>query len=160
MLHDSVREVSDLARQFLEDFSDSRITDVGYIMRHFEPNCYGTAEESGQVSDNRVNFTIIESKIDPPKTTVRFGGFCSFRNKQGDACSRVPVYWKSVAKRDVYNSDGTLHARAGETTVAGPAVDQVAAMYYRDQKRWRLCDSSFDPGSTSLQALRVKGLVP
>jgi hypothetical protein len=158
--HDSRKEVTDMARQFLLDFSDSRIQDVAFIMRNFQPGCYGTEEETGQVADNRSNFTIIDSNVGPSITSVNFGGFCSFRNKAGDACARVPVYWKSVARKDVYDQFGVLYARAGTQTEAGPAMDQVAAMYFRDQRRWRLCDSSFDPDHTSLRAAGVRGLVP
>ena len=149
-----------MARQFLLDFSNSSIQDIGLIMRNFQPDCYGTAEETSQVTDNRANFNIIQSNVGPSNTSVNFGSFCSFRNKAGDACARVPVYWKSIAKKDVYDQYGSLYLRAGQSTEAGPAVDQVAAMYYRDQKRWRLCDSAFDPDHTSLRARTARGLVP
>ena len=59
-LHDSTREVGDMARQFLLDFSDSSIRDVDYIMRNFEPGCYGTADERQQVQDNRADFRIVD----------------------------------------------------------------------------------------------------
>lgn len=157
-LHDSLKEVAEISRQFLLDFSDSSLG-VAHVMRNFEPTCYGTADETTDVSNNRLNFNIIDRNIGPSKTTVSFGGVCSFRNKSGDACARVPVYWKSVAKRDVYDGSGQLIFRPGDETVA-TGVDQLAARYYSAQKRWRLCDSSFDPDSTSLTALRVKGLVP
>ncbi len=71
------------------------------------------------------------------------------------ACRSI---WKSRAKRDLYDSRGRLVLREGETTVA-TGIDQVAAMSYPSQKRWRLCDSAFQSGSTSL-ADTLKGLVP
>ena len=45
---------------------------------------------------------------------------------------------------------------------AGPNIDQVTAFYYREQQRWRLCDSQFDPDSRPLKAATaaIKGLVP
>jgi hypothetical protein len=158
MLHDSIKEVSELSRQFLLDFSDSSLS-VDHVMRNFQPDCYGTADEMEQVGNNRADFTIIDHTVDPAKTTINFGGICPFRAKAGDACARVPVYWKSVAKRDVYDRSGRRVFRTGDQTIA-KGVDQLAANYYRDQKRWRLCDSQFDPDSTSLKALRVNGLVP
>jgi hypothetical protein len=157
-LHNSVQEVTDLATQFLMDFSDSAL-DVIQVMRNFEPGCYGTQDEFEQVADNRENFTIIESKVGTAVTTVGFGGACVFRNRRSDACSRVPVFWRSRAIRDVYDSRGRLYLRKGEIDTAS-GVDQIAAMYYPAQKRWRLCDSSFDPNSTSLHAEHVRGLVP
>lgn len=158
-LHNSVKEVGDLATQFLLDFSNSSL-DVGYVMRHFQAGCYGTAAETSDVTNNRSNFTIIQSNVGAAVTSVKFGGVCSFRAKPGDGCARVPVYWKSIAKRDLYDGfTGELGLRAGEQTeVSG--VDQVAAMYYRDQHRWRLCDSQFDSNSTSLRAASIKGMVP
>ena len=159
-LHNSAQEVSALAKQFLDDFSDSNLVDVAYVMRNFEPGCYGTAAETADVTKNRQDFTILEWDIGVPATTVNVGGFCSSRSHPGDACSLVPAYWRSQAKRDLYNAAGTLVMRRGQTmTVTG--VDRIAAMYYPAQKRWRLCDSAFSgTNSTSLVDLETLGLVP
>ena len=151
-LHDSVKEVGDMALLFIQDFSNSSIG-VSEVMRNFQPDCYGTEEERGQVADNRQNFRINSSTVSLSSTIVNFGGTCPFRGKRGDACSRVRARWESTVLRDV----GDL--RAGQTTVA-TGVDQVAAFYYRDQKRWKLCDSQFDPDSTSVRAAQIRGLVP
>jgi hypothetical protein len=58
----------------------------------------------------------------------------------------------------LYDSRGRLVLRKGELSIA-TGIDQVAAMYYPSQKRWRLCDSAFESGSTSLTDV-LKGLVP
>jgi hypothetical protein len=160
-LHDSVKEVGDMARQFLLDFSDSRITDVSYIMRNFDPTCYGTADETAQVTANRVNFNIVESRIDQPATNVQFGGICPYRfpTLPGDACAQVRSYWKSVATRDIYDNAGNLYLRKGQADVQN-GIDQVAAMYYKSQQHWRLCDSSWKADSTSSLKAKVFGLVP
>jgi len=155
-LHDSIREVSEMSRQFLLDFSDSTLS-VEHVMRNFQPGCYGTAAEVGDVTRNRADFTIVASDVGPAATTVGFGGSCRFRNRRGDACSRVPVFWLSRAKRDLYNSSGRLVLKKDELATA-QGVDQVAAMYYGDQKRWKLCDSQFESGATSLTP--ISGLVP
>jgi hypothetical protein len=157
-LHDSVKEAGDMARQFLLDFSDSSIP-VPFVMRNFDPTCYGTSEETAQVADNRTNFTIIASTIGPPNTSVKFGGICSFRSKPGDACARVLSYWKSRANKNIYNADGSLYAGQGQEVEAGPNIDQVAAKYDANQQRWKLCDSQFDPDSKTLRA-QIRGLVP
>ena len=94
-VHDSIKEVGDKARQFLLDFSDSSIRDVSYIMRNFEPGCYGTAEEAAQVADNRAGYEIVASSVGAATVTVNFGGVCAFRAKPGDACANVPVMWDS-----------------------------------------------------------------
>jgi hypothetical protein len=153
-LHNSIQEVSDLARQFLLDFSSSSLP-VDYVMRNFEPGCHGTNDETEDVADNRENFTILESNVGQPVTTVGFAGACTYRNRRADACSRVPVYWRSQAKRDI---PGT-QIKKGEISIA-TGVDQLAAMYYANLKRWRLCDSDFDSGKTSLTSEPIRGLVP
>lgn len=131
-LHDSIREVGDMSRQFLLDFSDSSIRDVSSIMRNFQPGCYGTADETAQVTENRRRYQIIESSVGSPSTTVNFGGVCPYQSRRGDACTAVAVFWKSI--------DHDEHDIVG--AVAG--TDWLASFYYPDQKRWRLCDSSFE----------------
>jgi len=155
-LHDSAKEVGDMSRQFLLDFSDSSIKDISYIMRNFQPDCYGTADETNQVTDNRRNFQIIESRVDAARTTVNFGGSCPFPFRpaqRGDACSYVRTYWKSVVLRTF--DDLTQ----GQTTIAN-GIDHLAAFYYRDQKRWKLCDSQYEGDAGSLRAIRIRGMVP
>jgi hypothetical protein len=130
-LHDSVKEVSEMARQFLLDFSDSSIRDVAYIMRNFEPGCYGTADETEQVANNRKHFVINKWFIGDASTTVNFGGVCPFRNRKGDACAAVPVRWDSL-----FVDDGSRDIVGG--------TDWIAAFYRTARKSWVLCDSSFD----------------
>lgn len=130
-LHDSIKEVGDAARQFLLDFSDPSIRDVRYIMRHFEPGCYGTADEETQVADNRARYQILGSSVGTPSVTINFGGVCAFRARSGDACARIPVMWDS---------------RELATGIRGVVrgTDQIAAVYVRSRREWRLCDSQFD----------------
>jgi hypothetical protein len=130
-LHNSAKEVGEMAKQFLLDFSDSSIRDVGHIMRNFQPGCYGTADETQQVTENRRRFRIIESQVNEPATTIAFGGVCPFQRRPGDACSGVSVFWRSM--------DLELNA-----TRADAGTDWLAAFYFPDQRRWRLCDSTFD----------------
>ena len=151
-LHDSTKEVGDMALQFIQDFGDSSIG-VTQVMRNFQPDCYGTEEERGQVADNRQNFRINNSQVALVSTAVNFGGTCPFRQKRGDACSRVRATFQSTVLQDV----GGM--KKGDSTTA-TGVDQVAAMYYRDQKRWKLCDSQFEPDVTSLRAAQIRGMVP
>ncbi|MEO8075566.1 MAG: hypothetical protein ABI818_04505 [Acidobacteriota bacterium] len=131
-LHDSKKEVGEMARQFLLDFSDSSIADVSHIMRNFIPGCYGTRDETEQVTNNRRELRIVSYTVGQASTTVNFGGLCPYGSKSGDACAAVPVFWESVFT--VSNS-------------RAPAVrgtDWVAAFYVPAQRKWGLCDSSFD----------------
>jgi hypothetical protein len=121
-----------MARQFLLEFSDSSIRDVAFIMRNFEPDCYGTADETAEVAQNRVEFRIVASSVGTPVVNVNFGGVCPFRAKPGDACAQVPVMWDSI----------NLLTGAHGPPVKG--TDQVAAVYVRSRNEWRLCDSAFN----------------
>ncbi len=132
-LHDSVKEVGDMARQFLLDFSDSTITDVPYIMRNFDPSCTGTADETSQVSDNRRKFRIVRWNIGQPTVKIPFGNsFCAIpgRTQRGDACSATSVHWESNVLADGHFqiADGT---------------DWIAAYYRPVLRAWKLCDSQF-----------------
>jgi hypothetical protein len=132
-LHNSAAELGDMSRQFLLDFSDSTIRDIGYIMRNFLPGCYGTAEETAQVTENRRRYRIIESHVDAASTNVNFGGTCPYGpRKTNDACTSVPVFWRSQ------DMDDHNH----EERVAG--LDWLASVYNAEKQRWFLCDSSFD----------------
>ena len=74
-VHDSKKEVGDMARQFLLDFSDSSIQDVTYIMRNFTDAgfCAGEkADETNDVTNNRRNKRITSSRVDSPSVTVNF----------------------------------------------------------------------------------------
>jgi hypothetical protein len=141
-VHDSVKEVGDMATLFLENFSKSAVS-VDEVMKDFLVGCYGTAAERQDVIDNRNEFTITSYSVGPPSVTVKFGGTCAFRGRPGDACSNTRVSWTSISKD------------TGRTGTAS-GVDQVAAVY-RDA-RWWLCDSQFN-GSADVNALRFLQLL-
>lgn len=128
MVHDSIKEVGDMATRFLENFSVSSVP-TSVVMQDFLKGCYGTAEEREQVEDNRRRYTITSWSVGPPTVTINFGGVCAFRSRRGDACSTSDVRWE------------TVEIGSGDTGgVVG--VDQVAAVY--SSGRWWLCDSQFD----------------
>lgn len=134
-LHDSVKEVGDMARQFLVDFSDSSIRDIDLIMRNFSrskcPDPREVDSERNDVTNNRANFKIVSSRIGAATVDVRFGGTCPFRGKQGDACAVVPSFWDSIDLRD--SSRGAVDGN-----------DIVAAVYAAQDARWWLCASDYD----------------
>ena len=138
-VHDSAREVGEMARKFLQNFSDSNVPpDV--VLQDFLPNCgvdgRGREYELGDVNNNRNSFVITASTVGLAQVTVNFDGRCPFRNRAGDACAQVPVSWTSRNK-----STGQTGTTSG--------IDQVTATY--NGTRWGLCDSDYD-------ALNVSGL--
>ncbi len=133
-LHNSPKEVGDLARQFLEDFSRQVPPEV--VIRNFSTSCPGTANEYQDVVNQQNAVTVISWDIDTPVTDVPFGGTCPFigRNPVGDACSRIPVRWVSRIK-----STGQLSNSSG--------IDQVTAVL--ENGRWRLCASDYSELSST-----------
>ena len=136
-VHDSIREVNDLAVDFLVGFSKQ--LDPAYVVRNFTSSCGGAADEQKDVQKNNDQNTVNSYTIGNPNTAIVFTGRggCPFRGVFGDACAQVPVEWHSTAKA---------------TGVSGVAkgIDQVTAVLEQDQ--WRLCASDFNGEPTSLLA--------
>ena len=132
-VHDSVKEVGGMATLFLENFSKSSVPPAT-VMQDFLVGCYGTAAELEDVIDNRAEYTITAYSVGPPSVTVNFGGTCAFRTRSGDACSNTAVQWSSIEKDT--GKSGSVEG-----------TDQVAAVYRN--ARWWLCDSQFNPKSSS-----------
>jgi hypothetical protein len=131
-LHNSIKEVGDLAVEFLLDFSKQ--LDPVYVMRNFTPSCAGTADELNDVQNNQRNFIITSYTVGAPATRADFTGNCSFRSRFGDACAVVPVEWHSTIR-----SNGRAIWTRG--------FDQVTAVLEND--RWRLCASDYDETAAS-----------
>jgi hypothetical protein len=135
-------EIGSLARQFLFDFSDSGIRDVGYILRNFSDRCPdGKASEANDVAFNRQHFIINSSSIGSASVSVDFAGTCPLRLRRADACALVPADWAF----DILDDRSRAH-------VIG--TDQVTAVYDPSRQRWGLCDSDFDGHNATLSSLR------
>ncbi len=140
-LHNSVKEIGDMARQFLLEFSDSNLRDAGSIVRNFtdatKACADGKSAEQAEIAQNRIDYRINQSSVGTPAVTIRFGTLCPFRLKGGDACAQVPVDWTS-----------TRLTPGGPTPVGGvehvKGVDQVTAIYVPAQKKWGFCESDFN----------------
>jgi hypothetical protein len=136
-LHDSVGEISQLARLFLLEFSDSNIRDASFIVRNFSDLCpAGKAAELSDVIHNRQHFRINRFSVGLAATRVDFKGTCPFRNQPADACAQVPVDWDST----VLDDNSREH-------VIG--TDQVTAVYDTVRRRWGLCASDFNGRNAS-----------
>jgi hypothetical protein len=138
-VHDSAKEVGALVTRFLENFSRSSVP-ASTVMQDFFPTCYGTADERDEVERNRRELIITSSFVGPPAVTVNFTGVCPYRNRPGDACSNSEVKWTSDVRA------------GGSESVAG--FDHVAAVYR--EPRWWLCDSQWDPRSSTGSGVFLK----
>lgn len=147
-VHDSVREVGDMARKFLLLFSDSNVAPET-VVQDFLPGCgangMGRQNELDDVIYNRNNFVITGHSIGQPQVTVQFGGQCTLfsdRFRPADACALVSAQWS-----DTRLSSGE------QNTVTG--TDQVTAIY--NGTRWGLCDSDFLGSVTTLTGVTMPG---
>jgi hypothetical protein len=136
-IHNSVKEVGDLARQFLLDFSDSG-NPAAYVVRNFSksPRCEAERdEEFSQIDTNRHDYHIDSSEIRSATMNFQFGGHpCSYQSRAGDACAAVPSAWESTCLA------GATGCKPGEkSTTRG--VDYVTASY--EGTEWKLCASYF-----------------
>jgi hypothetical protein len=135
-LHNSIKEVGDLSRQFLLDFSDSN-NSPAFVVRNFtkSPRCEADRdEEFNEIDENRKTYRITSSNIGPATVTIQFAGRpCSYLPRDGDACASVPSAWDSVCAPGVTCTPGRSQG-----------IDYVTAVY--EGSEWRLCASYFQGG--------------
>ena len=133
-LHDSVKEVGDMARQFLIDFSTTTLKDWQVVMRNFNrsvcPRPSEFDDERVSVIDHYTNFTMHAFDVGPATVTTNFGGSCSVKADQipGDACVSSRVMWDSTGP-------------GGRSTTRG--TDILTAIYAAADQRWWLCSSGY-----------------
>jgi hypothetical protein len=134
-VHNSIKEVGDLSRLFLLDFSDSS-KPAAYVVRNFSksPRCEAERDdEFNQIDENRRLYQITSSSIGAASVTVQFASRpCTYEPRNGDACATVPATWTSVC--------ATADPKCAPGRVEG--VDFVTAAY--EQNEWRLCASYFE----------------
>lgn len=139
-VHDSIREVGDLARLFLLDFSEQK--DPNTVMRNFStgPRCIKERDiEYADVVKNQEFYSITSYDIRSAAVTVQFASRpCSHNPLDGDACAAVPATWNSDCKKT--NSECT----AGQKMTAD-GVDHVTAVY--EGTAWKLCASYYQTKS-------------
>lgn len=137
-VHNTVKEVSDMAVDFLTLFSNSNLAPEA-VLHNFSRTCddgEGYRQEYGDIVVSRANVVILSHTITPPPYffEYEFGAdnACSRTAKStpGDVCVEVPITWTD---RNV-----------GSTVVNPPVrgVDFVTGVY--ENAQWRLCHSRFD----------------
>jgi hypothetical protein len=141
-LHDSGREVGDMAVRFLTEFSKPQTNqDWRDIMRDFKADA---CPRPGEVDAERLdvinhyeNFQMHAFSIGEPTVSVAFGGACAFRsaNLVGDACAITSVDWDSTDLRN---------GSRGRTR----GLSHISASYSTADARWWLCGSHFEPTTT------------
>jgi hypothetical protein len=159
-VHDSVREITDLAVDFLAKFSNSNLT-PDQVMSEFSRTCGGGGpfmSELADVQKNRCLYTITSHSLGTSATTQQFRGLCTIlsgveqRSHIADGCATVPVRWVSVIRPGALSCPVQETMPGGGPLVPGmqvttTGIDMVTAMY--EGNRWRLCHSDFAGQSTS-----------
>jgi len=142
-VHDSARELAEMARNFLELFSQSNVApDV--VMRDFQDGCgaggTGKRDERMDVEQNRVRFSILNWFVGTPRVTIDFGGVSPFRSRQAEGWAAVDVRWMSrcLVKDD---SRGCPTVGFIKNDVG---TDWVTAHFDQPTNRWWLCDSDYE----------------
>jgi hypothetical protein len=133
-LHNSAREIGDMAYDFMNLFSQSSITSPDAVLHNFTPDCEGYSSERADVTKNRAQVKITAYKGSAATVTLNFGGRCPFRSIGGDACAEVPWEWHSLVIDSSSSYFGYTDNRGG--------IDQVTAVYI--SPRWWLCASDWD----------------
>jgi hypothetical protein len=139
-LHDSKKEVGDMAVRFLEKFSNPQGNkNLLDIMQDFSrarcPTPSEVEAEEGDVERHYTNFVMNFHTVSPAQVSLGFGGVCAL-NIRGDACIAVPVIWNSTDKRN-------------GITLTTTGTDLLTGAYSVPDRRWWLCSSRFN-GTSSL----------
>ena len=148
-LHNSAKEVSDLAYAFLLAFSQQKPIDE--VMKDFTSTCPEALQERDDVACNQRDGTITSYNLGTPQTTVPFTGSCPFRNVRGDACAQVPAQWSTRISSTPCHADHLPYV--GKTNVV-TGTDQVTAVLINDQ--WKLCASDWQTTTSTYNILFMR----
>lgn len=139
-VHNSPRELSDLALAFLRDFADNRVP-AREAVRHFTDSCPGKIEELEDVERIRNHFEVLASSfavrtvnVNAARTAADIRASCAFESRF-TSCS-PELTGCVVGALDRPNGDCVFTAR------------------YEDA-RWWLCTSNFQPSSPLSPAMRA-----
>ena len=128
-VHDSPKEVGDMALRFLTDFANSSVSpDVA--VREFSDSCRGKREELEQIQDNRRKYRILSSQLRLRSVSVSSSNVSATAQVSCEFVSRI-----------VECPPGVLDCQPGRTErVRGEC--RVTSVY--ENRRWWLCESNFD----------------
>lgn len=134
-VHDSVKELGDLAMSFLRDFANSSVSPSSCV-KDFSANCPGREQEKDDIEDNRRRYEVIGSSL--RLTSVRLNS----NGTRGDMAVACSFTSKVIHCDPPDPSDpetigcvvGTVGTSTGNCTMTG--------IY--EQDRWWLCTSNFN----------------
>ncbi|MDQ3068278.1 MAG: IPT/TIG domain-containing protein [Acidobacteriota bacterium] len=133
-VHDSVKEIGDMAVDFLVRFATPAIS-AEAVMHNFSRTCddgEGFRQEFEEVKENRLNYVMLAHSETLTGVTFAYGSrptACAWPGAPGDACAKVNVTW----------TDRRISTGLVNTLTAN---DYVSAVY--ESSRWYLCHSKFE----------------
>ena len=131
-VHNSPKELGDIAMRFLSNFADSTVA-TATCLRDFSDSCRGKGEEKVDIDHNRAYYRILSSSLElrsvsvaPSRSNANVTVACSFT-------SRVESCSPSGSNVPACSTVGSTETVRGDCN--------LTAVY--EQKRWWLCDSRF-----------------
>ena len=128
-VHDSPREIGDMALRFLRLFANSSVS-PDTALQEFSDSCSGKRAEKADLEDNRRDFDILSSSLNLTNARV------SIPWARGDATVRCAF----SSRRKFCPADAPPNCRVG-TIESVEGNCNLTTVY--EQQRWLLCDSTF-----------------
>lgn len=138
-VHNSPRELGDLALGFLRDFADSAV-DPTTAVRNFSNSCPGKEDELSDITDNRRRYEILSSSLSLIGVNVASSQVSASMSVDCGFSSRIKACDSGIPNCAVGRVE-TVHGTCRLTGV------------YEDQ-RWRLCTSHFESATVLPPAFR------
>jgi hypothetical protein len=127
-LHNSPRELAELALRFLSDFANSSVP-ADACVREFSDSCRGKLDERLQIEDNRRMYQILSSSLRLRSVSVDENRMAGGMRVDCGFTSRIKECDPSIPNCSV----GAIESVVGDCV--------LTAVY--EQSRWWLCDSNF-----------------
>jgi hypothetical protein len=129
-VHDSPKELGELALRFLNDFANSSVAPDAAV-REFSDSCQGKRDERDDIADNRRDYQVLSSRLNlssarvtAPWSRGEMSVRCEFSSQIKNCPAGAPSHCRVGAVERV-------EGNCSMTTVY-------------EQQRWMLCESRFD----------------
>lgn len=127
-VHNSPRELGDLAMRFLSDFANSSVS-ADACVREFSDSCRGKEQERSDIEDNRRYYEVLSSSLRLREVTVAGDRLTGSMRVNCGFTSRIKECHSGIPNCSV----------GGIESVDGDCL--LSAVY--EQNRWWLCNSNF-----------------
>jgi hypothetical protein len=139
-VHNSVKELGDMGRSFLQKFATSSVSPEACVL-DFSDGCSGKKAELADIQRNRVNFVILDSRLGEPRVT------------------NLSRYTRADISMSCFFESRRVTCPPGSAGCVVGAIERVSgtcrltAVY--EQARWWLCESRFSGTSLLSPGMRL-----